>query len=147
MEMPTTEAPAFGIRTESGAGRRQLISLTPLIDVVFILLVFFMLTASAPQWETILLGAPVRAGGSDKTPVALLVRMDIEGKLILDQRRVSPDDLPGLLQAALRATPDRPIVLQPERGVPMQQVVDLIQSLSGIPSASISLMRSAETTQ
>jgi len=147
METPTTSEPALRIRTESGAGRRQLISLTPLIDVVFILLVFFMLTASAPQWETVLPGTPVRAGDGDKTPTALLVRMDNEGGLILDQRRVQPKDLAGFLKAALRNAPDRPIVLQPARGVPMQQVVDLLESLSSIPSSSISLMRSAEAKQ
>jgi biopolymer transport protein ExbD len=144
METPTTPTTALRIRTESGAGRRQLISLTPLIDVVFILLVFFMLTASAPQWETILLGDPVRAGDGDTPPTALLIRLDREGGLILDRRRVPRDRLLGLLQAALRAAPDRPIVLQPERGIPMQQVVALLDGLSALPAGSISLMRSAE---
>ena len=147
METPATNASPLRIRTESGAGRRQLISLTPLIDVVFILLVFFMLTASAPQWETILLGDPVRAGDGDTPPVALLIRMDRDGNLILDRRRVERSDLPGLLKAALGAVPDRAIVLQPERGIPMQQIVDLMDALSGLPAGSISLMRSAEAAR
>jgi len=147
METPTSSTPALRIRTESGAGRRRLISLTPLIDVVFILLVFFMLTASAPQWKTILLGDPVRAGNGDRPPTALLIRMDREGGLIVDRQRVPRDKLAGLLQAAHRAAPGRPIVLQPERGIPMQQVVDLIDSLSGVPTVSVSLMRNAEATK
>ncbi|MGK0476314.1 MAG: biopolymer transport protein ExbD, partial [Oleispira sp.] len=36
--------------------QRNLISLTPLIDVVFILLVFFMLTSSFVEWKFIDLG-------------------------------------------------------------------------------------------
>ena len=147
METPATNAPPLRIRTESGAGRRQLISLTPLIDVVFILLVFFMLTASAPQWETILLGDPVRAGDGNTPPAALLIRLDRDGNLILDWRRVERSDLPKLLEAARRAAPDRPIVLQPERGVPMQEIVDLMDALSGLPAGSISLMRSAEAAR
>jgi biopolymer transport protein ExbD len=147
METPATEAPALRIRTESGAGRRHLISLTPLIDVVFILLVFFMLTASAPQWETILLGDPVRAGEGDTPPVAILIRMDRDGGLILDRNRVPRDKLAGLLRSALAASPGRPIVLQPERGIPMQQVVELLDSLSALPAGSISLMRSAEAAR
>jgi biopolymer transport protein ExbD len=132
------------IRTESGAGRRRLISLTPLIDVVFILLVFFMLSASAPQWESILLGPPVRAANTDKGPVALFVHLDADGSITLEQQAVAASALPGALDAALRTAPDRPVVLQTERGVPLRRIVDLLDSLSGLPTASISLMRSAE---
>ena len=38
--------------------RRSPISLTPLIDVVFILLVFFMLASSFLDWRSITLAAP-----------------------------------------------------------------------------------------
>ena len=41
--------------------RRPLISLTPLIDVVFILLVFFMLASSFLDWRSIDLNAPAQA--------------------------------------------------------------------------------------
>jgi len=132
------------IRTESGAGRRRLISLTPLIDVVFILLVFFMLSASAPKWESILLGPPVRAAATDSGPAALLVHLGADGAVALEQRTIAAGALPGALGAALRIAPDRPVVVQTERGVPLQRVVDLLESLSGLPTASISLMRSAE---
>ena len=41
--------------------RRRLISLTPLIDVVFILLIFFMLASSFLDWRAIGLDAPADA--------------------------------------------------------------------------------------
>jgi len=144
MRIASPNGNGLRIRTESGAGRRRLISLTPLIDVVFILLVFFMLSASVPRWETILLGPPVRAANNDSGPAALLVHVGADGALTLEQQDVAPGALPSALGAALRTGPDRPVVLQTERGVPLQRIVDLLQSLSGLPTTSISLMRSAE---
>ena len=139
--------PGSRIRTESGAGRRRLISLTPLIDVVFILLVFFMLSASAPKWDSILLGPAVRASETPSTAPALWITLDPAGAVTLDRQSVSTDDLPGHLTSALAAKPDRPVVVQPARGVPLEDVVTLLESLSVVPTPSISLMRSAEEGQ
>ncbi len=76
--------------------------------------------------------------------MALLVHLGADGALTLEQQDVAPGALPSALGAALRTAPDRPVVLQTERGVPLQRIVDLLQSLSDLPTASISLMRSAE---
>lgn len=139
--------PGSRIRTESGAGRRRLISLTPLIDVVFILLVFFMLSASAPQWDSILLGSAVRASETPSTAPALWITLDADGAVTLDRESVSAADLPSRLTSGLAANPDRPVVVQPARGVPLEEVVTLLERLSVVPTPSISLMRSAEERQ
>ena len=54
---PQRLADSFGQRASR---RRALIGLTPLIDVVFILLVFFMLASSFLDWRAIDLTAPAR---------------------------------------------------------------------------------------
>ena len=137
--------PSPRIRTESAAGRRRLISLTPLIDVVFILLVFFMLAATAPRWESIRLDAPVRASAEDAGPPALILRLDANGGLSLNDQAMSPDMMVDALRTALEAAPDRPVVVQPARGVPLQRVVTLLNRLSGV--AAVSLMRGGPEKQ
>ena len=139
--------PGSRIRTESGAGRRRLISLTPLIDVVFILLVFFMLSASAPQWDSILLGSAVRASDTPSSAPALWITLDPDSAITLDRQSVPTDDLARRLTSALVMNPGRPVVVQPARGVPLEEVVSLLQTLSVVPTPSISLMRSAEEGQ
>lgn len=46
--------------------RRKGISLTPLIDIVFILLTFFMLTSTFTRWKAVALRFPV--AGPDVDP-------------------------------------------------------------------------------
>jgi biopolymer transport protein ExbD len=132
------------IRTESGAGRRRLIDLTPLIDMVFILLVFFMLSATASSWDAILLGPPVRASDQTIGPPALLVDIGKDGGMTLDRKPATAEALPGLLRTALQTAAGRPVVVRPERGVPLQRIVTLLDTLSGLPVKNVSLMRAPE---
>ena len=61
----------------SEAGRRAVISLTPLIDVVFILLVFFMLASSFLDWRAIDLETPAApATSSAEDSDVLVVRLE-----------------------------------------------------------------------
>ncbi|MBP9951669.1 MAG: biopolymer transporter ExbD [Cypionkella sp.] len=105
---------------------RRRANFTPMIDVVFLLLIFFMMIS--------------RFGGSHALPLALagqggatwpgaprLVTVEQDGP----QLNGSPVALPDLAAAlvALMTAPDDPIVLQPGADVPLQSLVDVIQSL------------------
>ena len=78
--------------------RRPLISLTPLIDVVFILLVFFLLASSFLDWRAIDLSAPAEAAAGASVQGALLVEVREEG-LRLSGEAVSLEDLESRLAA------------------------------------------------
>ncbi|HAD24347.1 MAG TPA: biopolymer transporter ExbD [Alphaproteobacteria bacterium] len=95
--------------------RRPLISLTPLIDVVFILLVFFMLASSFLQWRVIDINVP--GSGGPVMDDLQKVRIDIyPDALQLGAHRVAPDEIVGLIgrlygdgsdiAVALRSMPD-----------------------------------------
>ena len=55
---------------------RRAISLTPLIDVVFILLLFFMLSSTFIQWRQIDVSAPTEASSDTKTQRILTLKSD-----------------------------------------------------------------------
>ena len=77
----------------SKAGRRAVISLTPLIDVVFILLVFFMLASSFLDWRAIELETPAApATSSAEDSDVLVVRLEGD-RLILGGAAVGADAL------------------------------------------------------
>ena len=77
----------------SEAGRRAVISLTPLIDVVFILLVFFMLASSFLDWRAIELETPAApAASSAEDSDVLVVRLEGD-RLIVGGAAVGADAL------------------------------------------------------
>jgi biopolymer transport protein ExbD len=109
------------------ARKARRVSLTPLVDVVFLLLVFFMLAARFGP-ERVL---PIEPGGAgvaawEGPPRLVVVALD---GVTLNGRPVPLPDLPGAL-APLMPAPDAPVVLRPAAEADVQALVDVLEGLS-----------------
>lgn len=114
--------------------RRKPISLTALIDVVFILLMFFMLTSSFSQWKTVSLDAAANALSTPARPPELLV-VDAAGQIRrLPERRLEP--LADLIQSL---PADAAVVLLPEADTPVQQIVNGLSALQAQGISGVTL--------
>lgn len=115
------------------ARTRKTISLTALIDVVFILLMFFMLTSSFSQWRAISLNTPVASEQtSDRPPQLLIIHSD--GSF----SQPGESGLP--LQQAIDDFDHRhPVVLLPEEKTTVQTIVSALEQLKGAGIAQLSL--------
>ena len=122
------------------ARRRPLISLTPLIDVVFILLVFFMLASSFLDWRAIDLDAPVRAAGKASSEGALLVEIRPDG-LRLSAEPLSLDVLARRVGERLAVKPEQRVLIKPSKGIPLQRTVDVLDRLKAVGVSDMSLIR------
>jgi biopolymer transport protein ExbD len=102
-------------------------SLTPMIDVVFLLLVFFMLAARFGQDQAI----PLRigAGAGEWSGPPRLVEVLPDGQR-LNGVVVAPEALVAGL-ARLVENPADPIILRPRDGASLQRLVDVMETLSG----------------
>jgi len=120
--------------------RSAAISLTPLIDVVFILLVFFMLASSFLQWRAIELETPAQAGPSAGMTGALLVEVRASN-LRLGGQRLGRAALAERVRARLETKPEQRVIVKPAAGVPMQRTVDIVDRLTGVGVRNLSLMR------
>ncbi len=128
------------------ARRRRLpvaISLTPLIDVVFILLIFFMLASSFLHWRAIDMAMPDRiAARAVATEQALVVHVSADGGLVLGGDTVTEKDLGETVTRRLRTEPDLRVVIRPAEGVSLQRAVDVLDLLNRAGAAGVSLVRS-----
>jgi biopolymer transport protein ExbD len=128
------------LHAQTASRRRGLISLTPLIDVVFILLVFFMLASSFLDWRAIDLDAPAQASGASSDEGALLVEVR-DADLRLSGKVVTLDALGDQIAEQLRETPERKVLVRPAAGVPLQRAVQVLDRLSAAGAKKISLIR------
>lgn len=76
---------------QSLSKRRQVISLTPLIDVVFILLLFFMLSSSFVPWRQINVSMPTATSASTQEIVTLEI-LDNKGQYLYETQRYLMSD-------------------------------------------------------
>ena len=104
-------------------------SLTPMIDVVFLLLVFFMLAARFGQDTAVILAPPAPSQVSDWSGPPRLVTLKPSG-IYLNGRRIAQEGLIDALAPLMRSPAD-PIVLRAQTGVPLQTLVDMLDALNG----------------
>ena len=117
--------------------RARRISMTSLIDVIFLLLLFFMLSSTFTRFgEVPLSGAGMGEGRSTEAPV--FIRLGAED-LLLNGTSVSVGELPdrlGQLEGA------RTVLVATSRGdVTSQRLVDLLVVLQGIPGIAVEVLR------
>jgi len=125
----------------SGAGaRRRGISLTPLIDVVFILLVFFMLASSFLDWRHIALQTPAGPAGGSAMTGALLVEVRPDSVRLAGET-LTLDALAERIARQLGDDPDHRILIAPAEGVSLQRAVAVLDRLSAAGAVDISLIR------
>ncbi|MEE2733170.1 MAG: biopolymer transporter ExbD [Pseudomonadota bacterium] len=117
--------------------RRRAISLTALIDVVFILLMFFMLTSSFQQWGTLSL-QPVVSSPGEEPADPLLVTLSEQGALALDGKGWQLADfrqLDGRHQNWF--DPQQAVIVLPEAAVPVQDVIELLDRIRSLGVANV----------
>ena len=119
--------------------RRTLVRLAPLIDVVFILLVFFMLASSFMDWRMIRMDGAGAGSGEASAVGAMLVQVE-PGRIRLGGEEVTLDTLSVRVQRALRDSPDQRILVQPAAGVPLQRSVEVLDSLHRSGARDVSMI-------
>lgn len=124
--------------------RRRLISLTPLIDVVFILLVFFMLASSFLDWKAIDLETPGQGSVSTPAGDAVLIEVYADGTLRMGGEILSQDEVSTRVRAEVSASGDQRVLVRAESGVPLQRTVALIDQLTAAGVRNVALLRSGE---
>ena len=103
------------------------IGLTPLIDVVFILLLFFMLTSTFSQRKTLDLAVPATA--ADLTPV--------DEPVILELKAAALQEIGTRLEA--RLAKGDPVVIKVAPGVPLETSVAVMDALKASNARAIVL--------
>lgn len=127
------------MRFEPPARPRRKPGLTPLIDVVFLLLVFFMLASRFDVEASLPL--VVRAGESRPAPRADVLRVVVreDGRSEIDERIVAVD---ALVAAAARAEAEgRDVVVEPEPDAKLQAIVDALAAVARAGVSDVALER------
>ena len=104
------------------------INVTPLVDIVLVLLVILMVTASYVASQSIPLELP-RAATGGETPTTLAVAIDRGGQLYLDAQPVSRDELRTRIAAARHANAETRATIAADGRVTHAVVVDVMDLL------------------
>jgi biopolymer transport protein TolR len=107
------------------------INVTPLVDVMLVLLVIFMVTAPMMQ-QGVQVNLP-KADTKAMTPAeeSVVVSVDKSGKVFIDKDEVKPGDLRKRLAAMFVTRAKKEVFLKADAGVPYGEVVRTMADIKG----------------
>lgn len=106
------------------------LSLTPLIDVVFLLLIFFLVTSEFEEEERrldIVLPTATSAMPMTSKPREVVIDIDAEGQIYLSGQETPLEELTRLLRVAVSSNPtNQTVVIRADRQASFQPVVTVM---------------------
>ena len=111
---------------EHGDETISAINVTPLVDVVLVLLIIFMVTATYVVKEAIEVDLPRAASGGETVGPTLAFALDRDGKLYLDGAPASAEAARDAVRAALAKSAEARALISADRAVSHGRVVEVI---------------------
>jgi len=102
------------------------INITPMVDIMLVLLIIFMLTASVIEDRAIKVELPEAATASQTESTILTIVIDSTGTWYLDGLAVEPAGVRAFIQREKKSTDDIQAVIAADKAVPYGEVVRVI---------------------
>jgi biopolymer transport protein ExbD len=93
----------------------QEINITPMLDVVFIMLIFFIVTASFVKEAGIEVNKPEAQTSQPKEKANILVAIDASGQIWIDRRQVDPRAVRANIERLHAENPQGTVIIQADR--------------------------------
>ena len=124
------------------------INVTPLVDIILVLLIIFMVTTTYIVNPSIKVDLPRAASGSDQARTTLALTLTKDGQLYLNGDRSDEAKVAGQIAAELPRNPDLQAIIAADKVVPHGAVVHIIDFVkrAGVRKFAINVDSSAAST-
>lgn len=125
--------------TRPGRPKSMGIDMGPLMDIVFILLIFFVVTSSFTRETGVEVTKPEAQSAGQLEKENILIAVTREGTIHMNERQVDPTALKDLLKQTLAKSPDREAVIVADKNSETGALVRVIDvcNLAGVKKVSI----------
>ncbi|MCL2207566.1 MAG: biopolymer transporter ExbD [Fibromonadales bacterium] len=122
--------------------REATIDIAPLLDMVFILLIFFIVTSTFTRETGVEVSKPQAQTASQLEKENILIAITRDGTIHIDERQVDLAGLSDVLKGILAKNPDREAVLIADKNAITEKLVSVIDActLAGVKKVSIAAL-------
>ena len=107
--------------------RRPIINIVPLVDVLTVLLFFFLVTMQFKQVSTLNITVPkIETAGKNEIEEQIVIAVSPKGEFYLNDRAVEKDVLATAMKLAGELTPNMPVLLIADEEVPLKFVTEVM---------------------
>jgi biopolymer transport protein ExbD len=124
----------------SGGGEEDDINMTPMLDIVFIMLIFFIVTASFVKEAGIDVNRPLASQSDPKRRASILVAVSPLNEVWIQKRRVEITSVRPIIERLRAENPQGSIVIQADEGSKSGTVLKVVDQIkaAGVTDISIS---------
>jgi biopolymer transport protein ExbD len=115
------------------------IDLTPMLDVVFIMLIFFIVTASFIKEAGIEINRPEASTANQKKNVNILVAVSATNEIWIDKRRIDKRAVRSVIERMHAENPKGAVVVQADNESTTETVTSVIDSARAAGVYDVSL--------
>ncbi len=115
------------------------INLSPLIDVVFLLLIFFIVTTVFVEETGVEVSKPRAASSEDLDKQAILIAVTAEGRVWQGGREIGADGVRAVVSAMLEEDDATPVIVRADAATPTEDTVRVIDAAKLAGANSVSL--------
>ena len=116
---------------DSARSRAPALALTSMLDVIFLLLCFFVTVSVFSQWESeISIQLPSAATGEqpERLPGEIIVNLAKDGTIRVNGTSLTLDDLQSRLAKISKFYPGQPVIIRADRDTKYESLVAVIDS-------------------
>lgn len=115
------------------------LDIAPLIDIVFLLLVFFMLTSTFMVPEAIELELPESKSASVTDTTPIIVSLNQTGQLALNGKKIELAQLQQAIKPLLKQNTDSAITLKSDARTQVQQLLKVMDEIRAAGGTNVAL--------
>lgn len=104
---------------------------TPMLDVVFLLLCFFVTSSVFSQWEyevDIVLPSAQSAKMPDRLPGEIIINVGLDGRISVNRQTLTRDELRSRLERLVRNFPGQPVVIRADKSTAYEHVMAVVDT-------------------
>lgn len=120
-----------------GGGAEDDVNLTPMLDVVFILLIFFIVTAQFIKEPGVPVVRPDVDNKAQVKPLAILIAINKDSEIYIDKKKVDPDEMGFTFKQLREDNPMGEVVVQADVDAQAEVLVDVMETINKIDSATV----------
>ena len=122
------------------------VNMSPLIDMVFLLLIFFVVTTSFVKEAGIDVQRSTAASAEVKERGNIMIGVSAEGEVFFEGKQVDVRSVRGLVERALAEDPESGVVIVADKGSETGEVVKVMDQcrLAGAQNVSLAAKKEAE---
>lgn len=126
-------------RVFSGSQASEDINISPLIDMVFILLIFFIVTTVFVEETGVEVTKPEAASALDLEKNSILLAITESGNVVYGGRDIGTTGVRNRVRTLLQDDPELPVIIQADESVPTRLLVRVMDEakLAGATSINI----------